>query len=87
MKNLLDIEKEIHKTISYINNNDEHIIGVKTTRNTLDYLKTKGIYGFSDAFNKQIPIIINDFMIDGQVEFIREKNDKPTEYIPYEEKE
>ena len=86
MKNLLDVEKEIRKTISYINNNDEHIISVTINRNTLNYLKRKGIYGFSDSFNNEIPVIINEFMIDGQVQFNREKNIEATEYEPYKEK-
>ena len=84
-KNLFDISKEIERTISYINKNDEHIISVAINQRTLNYIKRKGIHGFSDAFNKEIPVIINEFLIDGQVIFNREKNIKPTEYEPYKE--
>lgn len=87
MKNLFDIAKQINETVYYINNNDEHITSVMMNQNTLNDLKRKGINGFSDSFNNEIPVIINDFMIDGQVQFNREKNAKAIEYVPYELKD
>lgn len=81
-KNLLDVEKEIQVVINDINKNDEHIIGVELNKNTLDYLKANGIYGFGR--NGEIPIIINNFMLDNEIKFHREKNSKATEYEPYE---
>lgn len=83
-KNLLDTGKEIQETIKYINKNDEHIIGVELNENTLNYLKSKGIYGFRDIFSEDIPMIINNFMLDNEIKFHREKNSKATEYEPYE---
>ena len=84
MKNLLDVGKEIEEAISYINENDEHITSIEINQRTLNHLKRKGIYGFSYNFNKEIPVIINDLLLDGQVMFNREKNNKITEYEPYE---
>lgn len=84
MKNLLDVEKEIHETISYINKNNEHITSVEINKCTLDYLKSKGIYKFADTFNKEIPIIINELLIDNQIKFNREKNNEITNYVPFE---
>ena len=84
MKNLLDIEKEIKQPISYINKNNEHITSVEINQYTLNYLKSKGIYKFSDDFNKEIPIIINEFLINNQIKFNREKNNEITNYEPYE---
>lgn len=84
MKNLLDVGKEIEEAIFYINENDEHITSIEINQRTLNHLKIKGIYGFSYTFNKEIPVIINDLLLDGQVMFHREKNNKITEYEPYE---
>lgn len=84
MKNLLNVGKEIEEAIFYINENDEHITSIEINQRTLNHLKRKGIYGFSDTFNKGIPVIINDLLLDGQVIFNREKNNKITEYEPYE---
>lgn len=84
MKNLLNTGKEIKEATSYINENDEHITNIVINKRTLNFLKRKGIYGFSDTFNKEIPVIINDLLLDGQIMFNREKNNKITEYEPYE---
>ena len=83
-KNLFDVGREIEKTISYVERNDEHIISIEINKNTLDYLKTKGIYKFKNVFNEEIPIIINNSLIDNEIKFNREKNSKATEYVPYE---
>lgn len=85
-KNLFDVGREIEKTISYVERNDEHIISIEINKNTLDYLKTKGIYKFKNVFNEEIPIIINNSLIDNEIKFNREKNSKATEYVPYEVK-
>ena len=84
-KNLFDISKEIEGAISYFEKNDEHIIGIEINQNTLAYLKTKGIYKFKNIFNEDIPIIINNFLIDNEIKFNREKNAMLTEYECYEE--
>lgn len=71
--NLFDETKIIQNHIDFINNNDEHITSVEINQHTLDYLKSKSINGFSDAFNKDIQIIVNEFMQDGEIKFNREK--------------
>ena len=85
-KNLFDIGKETEVTISYIENNDEHIIGIEINQYTLDKLNTKAIYGFKDCYNNRIPIIINNDLSNNEIKFNREKNNKSTEYVPYEVK-
>lgn len=85
MKNLFDISKQIKNTMDFINKNDEHITSVEINQKTLDYLKTENIYGFSDTFNKVIPVIINNYINDNEIKFNREKNNKVTEYEPYKE--
>ena len=74
MKNLFDISKEIKNAMDFIDKNDEHIIGVELNKNTLDYLKSNGIYGFGR--NGEIPIIINNSMLYNEIKFHREKNSK-----------
>lgn len=86
-KNLFDVGKEIEKAISYVERNDEHIISIEINQNTLDFLKTKGIYEFKNIFNEEITIIINNSLIDNEIKFNREKNIKATEYVPYKVKE
>lgn len=71
--------------MDFINKNDEHITSVEINQKTLDYLKAKNIYGFSDAFNKVITVIINNYMNDNEIKFNREKNNKVTEYETYKE--
>lgn len=85
MKNLLDVSEEIEKMMSYINRNNERIIGIEINQNTLDYLKMKGVYKFKNIVNEDIPIIINNSLINNEIKFHREKNIKETEYEPYEE--
>ena len=85
MKNLFDISKQIKNTMDFINKNDEHIVSVEINQKTLDYLKTEKIYGFSDAYNNVIPVIINNYMNDNEIKFNREKNNKVIEYEPYKE--
>lgn len=82
-KNLFDIQKEINENINFINSNNEHIVSIEINQYTLNYLKSKNIYGFSDVYNKQIPIIINDDLNNYEIKFNREKNIRATEYEPY----
>lgn len=83
-KNLLDIEKTIQNEISYIENHNETIIGIEMNKNSRDYLKSKNIYGFKSYITDNIPIIMNDNLMDLEIKFIRETNIKSTEYEPYE---
>lgn len=83
-KNLLDIEKTIQNEISYIENHNETIIGIEMNKNSRDYLKSKNIYGFKSYITGNIPIIMNDNLMDLEIKFIRETNIKSTEYEPYE---
>ena len=83
MKNLLDVEEEIKKYITYFNNNDEHLNSVELNQNTLKFLKEKGIYNFYDSFIGNVPIKINNNLFDNEIKFNREKNNKCNEYEPY----
>lgn len=83
-KNLLDIEKTIQNEISYIENHNETVIGIEMNKNSRDYLKSKNIYGFKSYITGNIPIIMNDNLMDLEIKFIRETNIKSTEFEPYE---
>lgn len=83
MKNLLDVGEGIKKYITYFNNNDEHLNSVELNQNTLNFLKEKGIYNFYDSFIGNVPIKINNNLFDNEIKFNREKNNKVTEYEPY----
>lgn len=83
-KNLFDIGEEINGTISYIENNNQHIIGVEMNEHTLDDINKKGIHGFVDAYGNMIPVILNDNLANNEVRFHREINiEAATEYEPY----
>ena len=43
----------------------------------------KGIYNFYDSFIGNVPIKINNNLFDNEIKFNREKNNKCTEYEPY----
>lgn len=85
-KNLLDVEEDIRQLVKYINNNEETIIGVEISEITLLYLNNNGIYKFSDVFNNDIPIVINN-TLENSIVVHREKITKATEYIPYDYKD
>ena len=86
-KNLFDIGKEINEMISYVEQNDEHIIGIEMNEHTLSNINDKGIHGFINSYGNMIPVILDNTLIDNEIRFLREKNDKPIEYAPYEVKE
>lgn len=78
------VGKTIQNEIRYIENHNETIIGIEMNKNSRDYLKSKNIYGFKSYITGNIPIIMNDNLMDLEIKFIRETNIKSTEYQPYE---
>ena len=83
-KNLFDIGKTIQNEISYIENHNETVTSIEMNKYTQDYLKSKNIYGFKSYITGNIPIIINNMLINLELKINREKNIKATPYEPYE---
>jgi hypothetical protein len=77
-KNLFDDEKIINGYIKYLDDNNEIIVSVEINQYTKDYLKEKGIYVF-----KNIPVIINNDLVNNEIKINQEKKIKATEYMPY----
>lgn len=78
-KNLFDIGDIIKKEIQFIQTKEDCTIKTaEMNKFTIDFLKSKGIYGI-----KSIPIIQNNNLMNYEIKFNREKNSKPTEYEPY----
>ena len=83
-KNLLDTAGAIiQKQIDFIQKNNETVIGISLNENTKNKLEKEGILGFRDLVSDNIPIIINNNLLDNIVEIHREKNSEATPYEEY----
>ena len=79
-KNLIDIDKEINNIITMFSKQGEIITSVEINQDTNDYLNSRSIYGF-----KNIPVIINNDLINNEIKINREKMADDIEYVPYKE--
>ena len=83
-KNLLDTAGAIiQKQIDFIQKNNETVIGISLNENTKNKLEKEGILGFRNLVSDNIPIIINNNLLDDVVEIHREKNSIATPYEEY----
>lgn len=83
-KNLLDTAgATIQKQIDFIQKNNETVIGISLNENTKNKLEKEGIFGFKNLVSGNIPIIINNNLLDDVVEIHREKNSIATPYEEY----
>ena len=81
-KNLLDIGESIKNQIEWLNRNREQVIAIAMNKYTKDYLKKQNIYAIK-IMNKNIPIIIDERLMNLELMFYREKMIEATEYVPY----
>lgn len=86
-KNLFVAGKQIEDEISYRENNGEIITSIEMNQNTQDYLKRNNIYGFKSHIIGDIPVIIDNRLLNSEVILNREVRNKATEYEPYKPKE
>lgn len=77
-KNLIDIDNEINNIITLLLKQNEIITSIEINQYTNDYLNSKSIYGF-----KNIPVIINNDLVNNEIKINREKMIEATEYEPY----
>lgn len=59
------------------------MIGISLNENTKNKLEKEGIFGFRNLVSGNIPIIINNNLLDDVVEIHREKNCEATSYVEY----
>lgn len=79
-KNLFDTSRQIDNIFKNIQG--ETVIGIEMNGYTLNFLKSKNIYGFGN-----IPLIINNNLDNFMIKVYREKNSEITEYVPCKIKE
>ena len=80
-KNLFDIEKDFKSIELFLNENNEYITAIEISPFTLDYIQSRGIYGFANYNNQKIDMIINDKIPNFCIEIHREKKEVPKNEI------